>query len=616
VRSASQASHKEVGKPLVKPNIMRLGIVAICAICLFISIFPNIAEATATNVTTLRCTGFGNNWLLFNGNVTPVSNITRVGFTYGITTAYGANADLTYTNYTATTGYYQYVSGLNQATTYHYEANAYNNGWYYGTDWRFSTANNGGLMEWEGNVQSINTTENVYGANWGMESFYTTNVTAHTISSVDIWLSRGGETTFNGVTSIGFPGDVTVTVQRAGTGGYPYGTILSSGTLSGQYTGNIPPYTANQTTRYNIPLTPEVPLLANTNYCITVKALQGDSNNYIKLGVANNSTATNNLGYFTNITSTWVSTASNYNFDLWGHPCLQVDNAKVFTSYQTAGDWLIVFYYDNIYPPYYPASVAKQTFVYQLVDQYNTVLAQQPCQQWGINPGSLYLGASTVAPLQWGGYYRVRLIDLYDSTVYMEYPLQPSDWLGSSTSSWTGTDLSLLDSWSISTAQQISQYTGVALTTPVAGKGTVLNATGSAMFENGIPMLAETRPNIFQVSSTTPTYTQGQFPQLMRQKLTVPLMLGPDATAAMTSVGNLFGVDARTVGLGFLLLISLFLAGWCFQPGHTIAAITMSGCLFILDMGLVSGIIDPLIGGLLLAIIAIVGVYFIWWRGG
>jgi hypothetical protein len=549
----------------------------------------------------LRCTGFGQNWLLFNGNVTTYGstyNITQVGFNYGTTTSYGGSATTTYANYTLVPyGYYSYISGLNSQTIYHYQAEAYNGSWGYGGDKQFSTA---GLsvsnsMEWESNIATVNTTWTTTGQNWTMQSF-TTNDTAHTITGIDLWLKRSGS-----------PGDVTVTLQQS-SGGLPYGTVLSTGTIPGQYTGNINPVSANLTTRYSVAMYPEVSLSANTSYCWTVKCLMGDTADYLQVSNVNTGTYGYGSGYqSSNNGQSWTTTGTSFLFDLWGHGCLQVDQAKVFNSYKDTGDWLITFFYRNVFPPWYPVQDSKQYFVYQLIDQYNNIKAQQSCAVWGARPGSLYLSAASVTSLQWSGQYRVRLTDLRDGTVYMEYPLQSSDWLG--------TDMSLLDSWVISMAQQIQVYDNTTYVAAVAGRGNVLNAAGGVIFATGIPLLDTERPNLFQIVSYSNPSATNTYPQTMRQKLTPVLMLGPDAWATMVSIGQLVGVDGRTVGVVGIVIFAVIIAGWCFMPGHTVAA-TVIGSSLVFILGLLMGLIDVLLGAFILAMALLIFVVKVIFVGG
>jgi hypothetical protein len=548
-------------------------------------------------IQTLRCTGFGKDWLLLNGNVTIVG-MTQAGFDYGTTTGYGMSAENTYANYTVTSyGYYKYINGLNNATLYHYRANASNAtlGWIYGADFAFSTGGDSVEWPWELNIATVNTTRQIYGSNWAFQRF-TTNITAHTISSIDLWLTRTGS-----------PGDVVITVQAVGNDWLPYGAALASGTIAGQYTGNINSISSNTTTRYNVKLDQEISVIANTMYAITVKALMGDSSNYIQMANVNTGIYTYGSGYLSTTSgAVWTNTGTSFLFDLWGRSCLQVDNSKVFMSYKDTGDWLFVFLYDNVFPPYYPIQDSKQYFAYQLVDYYNVVKAQTSCTSWGLRPGSIYLSTSTVSTLQWGGEYRIRLVNLRDGTIFMEYPLQAADWLGS--------DLTLLDSWCLSVAQQIGIFYKTPLVTSVAGRGNVLNQNGGVMFALGIPLLDSLRSNLFQIASPPALTSTGVYPQTMRQAYQPAIMLGPDAYATMVSIGNVFGVDGKTIGFAGLLLMTVVIAGWGFMPGHTIAATIISSIMFILAM--LTGLLDLLIGALLLAICVLILIIQGIFRGG
>jgi hypothetical protein len=266
----------------------------------------------------------------------------------------------------------------------------------------------------------------------------------------------------------------------------------------------------------------------------------------------------------------------------------------------------MVFSYDNVYPPYYPIQTPNQYFAYQLVDYYGNVKAQSPCQSWGLRPGSIYLSAATVVPLQWGGAYRIRLINVRDGTVYMEYPLQSGDWLGS--------DLTLLDSWCLSVAQQLSTFYNTPLITSVADRGNVLNPQGGVIFTTGIPLLGTVRPNLFQVVSIVDTNPTNVYPQTMRQAYQPAAMIGPDGFAAMTAWGNVLGVDGKTVGFAGIVLMTVVIAGWGFQPGHTIAATIIALIMYILAMLL--GLLDIVVGALLLFFLLVLFIFRIIFAGG
>jgi len=142
----------------------------------------------------------------------------------------------------------------------------------------------------------------------------------------------------------------------------------------------------------------------------------------------------------------------------------------------------------------------------------------------------------------------------------------------------------------------------------------VLNQQGGVMFATGIPLLDSLRPNVFQIATTAAATSTATYPQTMRQAYNPAAMLGPDAFAAMTSIGNVIGVDGRTIGFAGLLMMTLVIAGWGFQPGHTIAATIIASIMFILAM--LVGLLDLLIGALLLAIAAVILIWQGVFRGG
>ena len=114
-----------------------------------------------------------------------------------------------------------------------------------------------------------------------------------------------------------------------------------------------------------------------------------------------------------------------------------VDGANVYSSYIEDDDWLIVVKYKNVLEPYYGNDTSQNAFLLQLVDTDNTtVLAQTPLPAWGYRPGSIYLSADTVASLEWGANYTIKINGTANET---HYNLTAADWRGS--------NLVSLDDW-------------------------------------------------------------------------------------------------------------------------------------------------------------------------
>ena len=106
------------------------------------------------------------------------------------------------------------------------------------------------------------TYDNFFGANWRAQTF-TVGATAHTVTSVKLLMLRSGS-----------PGTVTVGI-KATASGHPTGVDLTNGTINGNtFTTDFAGLW------YQINFT-EYPLSANTKYAIVIRALNGNSTNYV-----------------------------------------------------------------------------------------------------------------------------------------------------------------------------------------------------------------------------------------------------------------------------------------------------------------------------------------------
>jgi hypothetical protein len=295
---------------------------------------------------------------------------------------------------------------------------------------------------------------------------------------------------------------------------------------------------------------------------------------------------------------------------LWGielalGPNPTVQNAKVFTSYISTGDWLITLLYTNLYEPYYSDGSAVESYFYiQMWDVAGTtLLAQTKCPAYGFKPGCIYLNPSMVTSLEWGLAYRIRVYGNLLSLPYGEYVLTPSDWMGS--------DLTRLDSWVISTATQMETYYALALTTQVTGKGLVLNSTGGPIFNTNIPALSTIRPNIFETVNTGVPLTQSTFTQTTQQSLVWQTLLGPYITAAFTNMGNSLAVSGSTVGAVLGFIFYAIVAAVCFPSGTAVAAISIPFLVLITVWYL--GLLPLAALGFILAVLAFLILWGFYW---
>jgi len=345
-------------------------------------------------------------------------------------------------------------------------------------------------------------------------------------------------------------------------------------------------------------------LSANTTYAIVLTCPTGDSSNYVMWQTdSGGGYSGGNSGFSANSGVSWTPASPVDNvFEVWGNPCLEVADAKVFADYLEDDDWLITLLYKNLFPPYLEqAKDVSELFTLDLVDG-TTVIASTKCFDWGYRPGSIYLSASAVTALGWGSDYKVRIQATFSPYPYAEYELQPTD--------WKGTDLSLLDSWVRSTASLMETYYSSDLTEYIAGRGICLNSSGGVIFSTNIPELDEVRPNLFSIVSGTPSNDDEDYAQSLQDELAWQTMVGPQITRVFTLGGNLFSIEGSTFGAGIGFIVYLLTCLLCFPAGHAIAAIVIPIPILILLWG--TGLAELAMMAILLGVAVIIFVWQFW----
>jgi hypothetical protein len=138
---------------------------------------------------------------------------------------------------------------------------------------------------------------------------------------------------------------------------------------------------------------------------------------------------------------------------------------------------------------------------------------------------------------------------------------------------WNAGSLILLDGYVMNLASQYSTYYGVDYITSDPIKGTVLNTSGTALFESGIPYLSAIRPNIVILSLTniqdiTDSTTTSSLDKTMSTQL------GPDVTTLVTDTGTylLNGMPGKDVLLWGLVGVWLALSIFVGAKGHWLGA--------------------------------------------
>ncbi len=181
-----------------------------------------------------------------------------------------------------------------------------------------------------------------------------------------------------------------------------------------------------------------------------------------------------------------------------GPDVLAIVDAKVVTGYLTPGDQMYLVSYKCIYLNGTPVVPASEYFVIQILNN-SVVIGQWPLPQWGYQPVGLYLAPQSAPP--YGGLYTIKIVGI---PIKWPVPPVPEATRTLTGGDWLGGDLTQLDNWVIQTAVSIGTYYNEALVTYTA-TGTVLNATGGALFNNNISGLSKVRPQLFSVFALRPT---------------------------------------------------------------------------------------------------------------
>lgn len=534
------------------------------------------------DVTTLTCTGFRQDWAIVNGIVTDDQSqtITSYGFQYGLTDSLGTTETIT-GSVDENTNFYKRLDSLTPGTVYYYRAfatNAYDTG--YGDIERLATKGSPAVYEYYitgGDADSID----IYGNNWAYQTFTVSGV-AHTITSVLLYVKRTGS-----------PGDITVSI-RHGSSDTPTGVDLVTATYDGDDVSTSYQWITVEFDDEEGYQTGE--------YAIVVRCLDGDGSNYIEWYTNSaGGYASGVYGTSADGGTTWTDTADDTIFEVWGNPCMEIQDVKVFNSYRESDDWLIVVRYINIYPPYYDTYDIRKYFTFDLLDLSSNVRGSTPLPAWGNRVGSLSLSADLVSGLEVGEAYTVRIYGLFGSNPYTDYELQPED--------YQGEDLSNLDSWVISSAGVLSSYYNTSLTTYVSGRGELLNSTASTIFTNGISGLNTVRPDLFLVSSVPGGYTDTTEDQTGRVA-SPAATVGPQVWAWVSEVGSIVGAEGRLVLVILFVGIAFIIGIYAFLPGHSLAAnilvIPMIAGAGIFGLDMIWIVIMSVIAGLLF-------VKHFWW---
>jgi len=530
---------------------------------------PTVSTHTAQDVKDTIAT--------LRGEVTDTggSNVVERGFDWG--TSPGVYTDSwTETGTWGASTFSRFLEGLPRGVAYYYRARARNaDGWGYGAEVRFATYN---PSIYASCTEDDDSSATFYGSDWYAQTF--TPYEGFTLAAVRIKAARVGD-----------PGPLTVSIRETTDLGHPRTLDLVSTTYDGLSTG---------TDWYEIAL-PEYPL-ANREYALVVRAVAGDSSNYVVWRYDSGSVCDGCYTSSVNSGTTWTLDCSqSFMYEIRGHTTLQILDAKVFTGYLEEGDWLITAYYLNKYPPYYGTTVMSEYFALQLLVD-GVPVASTRLRQWGNMPGSIYLNKAAADSLEWGSTYQVRMIGIVDPYPSTSYTLIPSDWRGT---------MERLDTWVINTAKAMSNAYETVLIAVITGTE-VLNEAGGVYFATGIPELRRIRPHLFLYGQSTLDPDHKDYTRDYELSEHYVDMLGPKITDDAASIGAIFGLTPLAA------IQAIFFGTWLIAIVG-VAMVAGSAAIVVSVPALIIGMIlrilpwAPIVS--IIAIVLLVLVYVVWWRG-
>jgi len=536
-------------------------------------------------IITMICSGFARDWAIVNGYIDDAGGIiTTIGFDYGLTDAYG---DSVTKSGIWTTGdiFWAKIPDLTAGTVYHYRAKAYNGIWGYGSDRVFSTEGSPTLYEYL-NTNGDEEGDDIYAGNWSYMQF-TVGSVSHSLDFVNIYVKRTGS-----------PGNAILSLRHANDANKPTGADMDIVTLNGNSFSD-----ALDWVTFDFP--DDITLEAGESYALVLRCPNGSVDNYLEWYWDSGGSLANAIaGKTTDSGINWTVDAggADYLFEIWGEPVLEVVGAQVFSGYIEDGDWLIVLTYQNRTTPYYPNENAETYFYIQLIDD-TTVKAQTNCPSWGYKPASIYLSKSLADTLEWeDSDYKIRIQGNYAPYPYSDYNLASLD--------WKGEELSFLDTWVITQADNIGEYYGVEFTTVVATLGKVLNSIGGTIFVDGIPGLNTMRPELFELAIHRDEYTETDWEHTLQEEAVWTTRLGPTISGVLTNMGGWIGIDGKGVGgiLSFLVFISVVI-GFSI-PGHFALGLGI-GYPF-LAAGAWFGVVDYVLLGVITFLAVVIFIYKVW----
>lgn len=427
-----------------------------------------------------------------------------------------------------------------------------------------------------------------YGVHWFAQTFNTTE--SYVVEALHLKLY--GE---------GTAGVLTASVRET-SAGLPSGLDLCSGTIDGATLT-----TSTDGEWYEIDIDAYT-LEENTTYAIVARGtgINATNNVHWRFDSSSPTYAGGSECSSLNAGVSWAADAgSDLMFEVYGNPSMEIYGANVFSGFLASGDWIITVEYLNVYEPYRTEQDSKSSFLLQLLKADDTLIAQVPLTAWGYKPGSIYLSAASVASLEWGSAYKMRLYGTQGTHATTDYTLTTTDWRGS--------DLTRLDDWCLRAAYNMETYYDVDLVVPTATQGDVLNVEGSIMFITGIPYLDQARPGIFQYVGNSPVWETQDWTHAYEGSLPGwEASVGPEIASVLTGFGDSTNLSGKNFGALIIFAIFIGMALIGVAKGHAVIGLALATPILI--GGSYLGFIPFAIMGIVLTFAVIFMVRQLWWR--
>ncbi len=405
----------------------------------------------------------------------------------------------------------------------------------------------------------------IYLERWAAMTF-TSKAISHTVKILKLDLKK-----------VGSPGSLTVSIRKADGSYFPTGSDLASGTYNGNYLS-----TAYSYAEFTLdgPVT-ELTLEGATKYSILLRALAGDSSNYVMWHQDNDGGLANAVSvHSTNGGNTYTDDAPKDSlFEVWGNPTIRIDSVNVFSGYISPGDLLFTIYAKNTLRPYYSLQDTKAYFDLVLYQTNGTtVIASRPMLDWGMRPQAIYLNVSAAAPITLGSALVVKIVGSFAADITASRTLASSD--------WKGNDLTLLDTWVRLTAKDIESSYNSTLLKSVSGIGLVLNSVGAPYFDNGIPGLSNYRPHLFETATVNLASDHTVRTNIYDASKDLTTSIGPNLVTLTTETGALVGMSSHSTISTILFVVFLALCMILFVKGQFLFAVIAALPILFLGMGI------------------------------